>query len=272
MPKPFTPFQWFGQNTVGRAAAQDQPAARRPRRKAKGVQLKWHDPKATLVEGIVSRGDRRLGPVIEDVWRARRHLPGVDRALRPRACGSTPWPATASTIDWYVHRHRTEDEVLPWDHLSAGLHKDFLWQDWRDALAELGLRLPLDPLLRLRRLHRLPHRAHRGLGHPARRRQPGHRPGPRLGGSVPGRPARAASPAPVRTGGAAMRVRLRFRKLGKVRFTSHRDVARLWERALRRAELPGRQHRGLLAPARSCTSGWRCPPATSRWPSTSTST
>ena len=37
------------------------------------------------------------------------------------------------------YRHRTEDEVLPWDHLSAGLHKDFLWQDWRDALDEVGL-------------------------------------------------------------------------------------------------------------------------------------
>ena len=43
------------------------------------------------------------------------------------------------SVDWYVHRHRTEDEVLPWDHLSAGLHKDFLWQDWRDALNEVGL-------------------------------------------------------------------------------------------------------------------------------------
>ena len=42
-------------------------------------------------------------------------------------------------VEWYVYRHRTEDEVLPWDHLSAGLHKDFLWQDWRDALEELGL-------------------------------------------------------------------------------------------------------------------------------------
>jgi len=42
-------------------------------------------------------------------------------------------------LDWYVHRHRTEDETLPWDHISAGLHKDFLWQDWQDALAEVGL-------------------------------------------------------------------------------------------------------------------------------------
>jgi hypothetical protein len=43
------------------------------------------------------------------------------------------------SLDWYTYRHRTEDEVLPWDHLSAGLHKDFLWEEWRNALAEVGL-------------------------------------------------------------------------------------------------------------------------------------
>jgi hypothetical protein len=43
------------------------------------------------------------------------------------------------SIDWYVHRHRSFVEVLPWDHISAGLLKDFLWQDWRDALNERGL-------------------------------------------------------------------------------------------------------------------------------------
>jgi hypothetical protein len=43
------------------------------------------------------------------------------------------------SIDWYVHRHRTDDEVLPWDHISAGLHRDFLWQDWQDALRGAGV-------------------------------------------------------------------------------------------------------------------------------------
>ena len=43
------------------------------------------------------------------------------------------------SIDWFVHRHRTEAEVLPWDHISAGLHKDFLWGDWRAALRESGV-------------------------------------------------------------------------------------------------------------------------------------
>ncbi len=42
-------------------------------------------------------------------------------------------------IEDFSYRHREQDEVLPWDHLSAGLHKDFLWQDWRDALDNLGL-------------------------------------------------------------------------------------------------------------------------------------
>src|SRR4051794_7402438 len=68
VPKPFTPFQWFGQNTVAelsRKVALLRDALHRDR----SVQLKWHDPKATLIEGLASRGDRRLGPVIETVWR-----------------------------------------------------------------------------------------------------------------------------------------------------------------------------------------------------------
>src|SRR4051812_15648625 len=68
VPKPFTPFQWFGQNTVAELQRKIF-LLRDETRRTKGVQLKWHDPKATLVEGMVSRGDRRLGPVIEAVWR-----------------------------------------------------------------------------------------------------------------------------------------------------------------------------------------------------------
>jgi radical SAM family uncharacterized protein len=137
VPKPFTPFQWFGQNTVdelGRKISLLRDGAR----KAKGVQLTWHDPKASLVEGLASRGDRRLGPVIEQVWRRggtfqewSEHF-RLDLWLEAMA-------GAGLDVDWYVYRHRTEDEVLPWDHISAGLHKDFLWQDWQDALAEVGL-------------------------------------------------------------------------------------------------------------------------------------
>ena len=137
VPKPFTPFQWFGQNTVVELSRKIG-LLRDDLRRSKGVRLKWHDPKATLAEGITSRGDRRLGPVIEYVWRKggtfqewSEHF-NYDLWLEAMA-------ANGCDVDWYAHRHRSEDEVLAWDHLSAGLHKDFLWQDWRDSLNELGL-------------------------------------------------------------------------------------------------------------------------------------
>ena len=53
--------------------------------------------------------------------------------------GSTRCTAEGLDPDWYVTRHRTRDEVLPWDHIAAGLHHDFLWDDWQAALAEHGL-------------------------------------------------------------------------------------------------------------------------------------
>jgi radical SAM family uncharacterized protein len=137
VPKPFTPFQWFGQNTteeLRRKVGLLRDAARKDR----SIQLTWHDPKASLIEGLMSRGDRRLGRVIEQVWRKggtfQEWSEHFNLGLWQEAMADA-----GLDIEWYVYRHRTEDEVLPWDHISAGLHKDFLWQDWRDALAEVGL-------------------------------------------------------------------------------------------------------------------------------------
>lgn len=137
VPKPFTPFQWFGQNTVAELQRK-VGLLRDATKRAKGVSLKWHDPKATLVEGIASRGDRRIGAVIEQVWRNggtfQEWSEHFDLSLWLDAMADA-----GLTVEDAVYRHRTEGETLPWDHLSAGLHKDFLWQDWVDALAEVGL-------------------------------------------------------------------------------------------------------------------------------------
>jgi len=137
VPKAFTPFQWFGQNTM-QELQRKVNLLRDDLRHERGVQLKWHDPKATMAEGIASRGDRRIGAVVEHVWRNGGVFQEWSEHFRLdlwldglAAAGLRP--------EDVVYRHRTEDEVLPWDHLSAGLHKDFLWQDWRDALDELGL-------------------------------------------------------------------------------------------------------------------------------------
>jgi radical SAM family uncharacterized protein len=137
VPKGFTPFQWFGQNTK-EELQRKVFLLRDELKRDHQVKLKWHDPKATMAEGIASRGDRRIGAVIEHVWRhggtfqewsehfdLQLWLDGLE--------------AAGLNVEDAVYRHRTEDEIFPWDHLSAGLHKDFLWQDWRDALDEVGL-------------------------------------------------------------------------------------------------------------------------------------
>jgi radical SAM family uncharacterized protein len=137
VPKPFTPFQWFGQNTQEELFRKVN-LLRDELRKDRNVQLTWHDSRASVAEGINSRGDRRIGRVIEHVWRNggtfQEWSEHFDLEL---------WKAGLAevglSVEDVVYRHRTEDELLPWDHLNAGLHKDFLWQDWQDSLAELGL-------------------------------------------------------------------------------------------------------------------------------------
>jgi radical SAM family uncharacterized protein len=137
VPKAHTPFQWFGQNTTEELRRKVQ-LLRDATQRAKGVQLKWHDPRATLAEGIASRGDRRIGRVIERVWREGGTFQEWGEHFDVRRWEDA-MAAEGLSLDWYVFRHRTEDEVLPWDHISAGLHKDFLWMDWQAALVGSGV-------------------------------------------------------------------------------------------------------------------------------------
>lgn len=137
VPKPQTPFQWFGQNTtaeLSRKVGILKDAARGVR----GLNLRWHDPAATTAEGIVSRGDRRVGAVIEHVWRAAGTFQEWSEHFDLRLWAEA-MEAAGLTLEDTVFRHRPEDEVLPWDHLSAGLHRDFLWQDFQEALSGHGL-------------------------------------------------------------------------------------------------------------------------------------
>ncbi len=137
VPKAHTPFQWFGQNTMEelrRKVGLLKDAVRGMR----GLTLRWHDPEATAVEGLVSRGDRRMGAVIEHVWRNggtfQEWSEHFDLGLWTGAL-----EAAGLDLADVVYRHRDQHEVLAWDHVSAGLHRDFLWQDFQEALAEHGL-------------------------------------------------------------------------------------------------------------------------------------
>ncbi|MHB8429294.1 MAG: TIGR03960 family B12-binding radical SAM protein [Acidimicrobiales bacterium] len=137
VPKPQTPFQWFGQNTIEELTRKIH-LLRDASRRVQGLTVRWHDARATAVEGLLSRGDRRIGPVIEQVWRNggtfQEWSEHFDVDLWRTALADH-----GGSFEDAVYRHRSEDEVLPWDHISAGLHRDFLWGEWLDALCAHGL-------------------------------------------------------------------------------------------------------------------------------------
>jgi radical SAM family uncharacterized protein len=136
VPKAHTPFQWFGQN--GSAELRRKINMLRDDLRRTAAQVRWHEPDATFAEGIASRGDRRIGRVIERVWRAGGTFQEWSEHFRLDRW-TDAMAAEGLDPDWYVTRHRTEDEILPWDHIAAGLHRDFLWQDWQASLAAHGL-------------------------------------------------------------------------------------------------------------------------------------
>jgi len=143
VPKPHTPFQWAGQATADIIDARLRllrAAINSDRSLGRAIGMRYHDGKPGIIEGLLSRGDRRVGAVIERVWRTGGRFDGwsehfsYDRWLA--ACTDV-LPAYGVDLDWYTTRERAESEVLAWDHLDAGLDREWLWEDWQDALSEI---------------------------------------------------------------------------------------------------------------------------------------
>jgi len=127
VPKPHTPFQWVPCDTVEQIEAKQALLKRELR--GPGLKLSWTNPEETLLEAWLSRGDRRLGAVILEAWRRGARYDAWQEHFRPEA-----WRAAfeAAGLDprFYTHRERPIDETLPWDHISAGVRKDFLTEDY----------------------------------------------------------------------------------------------------------------------------------------------
>ncbi|MFV0457703.1 MAG: TIGR03960 family B12-binding radical SAM protein [Actinomycetales bacterium] len=143
VPKPHTPFQWAAQldhETTDARLAKLKDAIRADRQYGRAIGMRYHDGKPGIVEGLLSRGDRRVGRVIEAVWRDGGRFDGwsehfsFDRWMR---CAESALAPFGVDVDWFTTRERAFSEVLPWDHLDSGLDKDWLWEDWQDAIAEV---------------------------------------------------------------------------------------------------------------------------------------
>jgi radical SAM family uncharacterized protein len=140
VPKPQTPFQWAAQldhETTDARLKKLRDAIREDRQYGKAIGFRYHDGKPGIVEGLLSRGDRRVGQVIEAVWRSGGRFDGWSEHFsfqRWMDCAAEALEGTGVDVDWFTTRERGESEVLPWDHLDAGLDKAWLWQDWLDSL------------------------------------------------------------------------------------------------------------------------------------------
>ena len=145
VPKPHTPFQWAGQasaDTVDSRLAKLREVVRGDRKYAKAIGVRYHDGKPSIVEGLLSRGDRRVGAVIEQVWRDGGRFDGWSEYFsyeRWQRCAEQGLAGTGVDLVWFTERERELAEVLPWDHLDSGLDKQWLWDDWQDALNEVEI-------------------------------------------------------------------------------------------------------------------------------------
>lgn len=130
VPKPHSPFQWEQQVTMEEYIRKVHLL--RDNIKAKNVVYNWHDPQTSYIEATLSRGDRRMGSVIENVWRAGGRLEAwsdyfsFDRWMKAfDDAGVDP--------TFYAHRLRDKDEVMPWDNVDVGVRRAHLWHEREQA-------------------------------------------------------------------------------------------------------------------------------------------
>ncbi len=143
IPKPHTPFQWAAQaphEVTDHRLQLLKDKIRQDRNYGRAIGLRYHDGKPGIIEGLLSRGDRRIGKIIERVFREGGKFDGWSEYFSfERWVNAANEELAADGVDlaWFTTRERDWEEVLPWDHLDAGLDRDWLWQDWQDALEEM---------------------------------------------------------------------------------------------------------------------------------------
>ena len=131
VPKCFTPFQWCAQDTFDQIV--EKQKALKQSVTTKKISLSWHEVKTSVLEGVVARGDRRLGKAIYNAWKMGCKFDSWDECF-----DFERWKQAIAdaglTIEFYANRVREENEILPWDHIDVGVSKKFLWREYQKAV------------------------------------------------------------------------------------------------------------------------------------------
>ncbi len=133
IPKPHTPFQWAAQDDEETIIAKQRHLLGLV--KSKGIRLSWSEPKASLLEAAISRGDRRLSKIIHSAWKRGSMLDGWSEYFQWQR-----WADAFAEFNlypaFYARRLRPLDEVFPWSHIETGVTEGYLKREYRRALAE----------------------------------------------------------------------------------------------------------------------------------------
>ncbi len=134
VPKPFTPFQWVGQND-NETFKQKQMFLKKAL-KQKGVKLSYSHPEIAIIEALLARGDRRVGQVVYNAWKSGAKFDGwtdfFNNDVWQKACLDA-----GIDIGFYAFRQRNFDEVLPWEHINIGVTKSFFIKEYEKSLQGL---------------------------------------------------------------------------------------------------------------------------------------
>ncbi|MCA1765577.1 MAG: TIGR03936 family radical SAM-associated protein, partial [Desulfobulbaceae bacterium] len=220
VPKPHTPFQRARQLGIEEGFARIDYLKKEVR--GKNFQLKWHDPRQSYLEGVISRGDRRLSHLIEEAWRRGARLDAWTEHFR-----LDTWLAAAESVgidlDSYLRR-RDDNEVLPWDHLDCRVDPDFIEEEQRKALAGV-----YTPDCRVHGCQQCGLCDFKII-----------KPVVVKDCNLPAPPAGSAAPPPQAGAAGDNRFIYRFNysRLGPARFSGHLEVIQLFYRVLRRIHLP----------------------------------
>ena len=134
VPKPYTAFQWFAQDDLENIRRK-QFLLKDEIKTIKNVTLNYHDSKTGIIEAVFARGDRKVGKALLLAWQKGARFDGwsdcfdYERWLEAFA-------EAGLDKDFYAARQRGEHEVFPWEHVSPGVSRKFLWNEWQKAYAQ----------------------------------------------------------------------------------------------------------------------------------------
>lgn len=137
VPKPFTPFQWVRMNTSEEFLEKQRFLNSKMKEQInyRSIKYNWHEAELTLLEGVLARGDRKVGKILYDVYKKGAMFDSWSEYFKYDA-----WMETFKENDmdplFYTARERDKEELFPWDFIDAGVTKEFLWREYQTAIGE----------------------------------------------------------------------------------------------------------------------------------------